>query len=551
VAVTSSKKSNETFYYNGKSHRRAVFTAGLMAGMLFTSLTWLIVAIGLSQRTLANLVADKIASVVPASFTESIIQAIGPLGKELVYYSVLLGQVVVGGLLGLLFVAIWPRLESKSGLFRSTYIFATAGWFVFMLVGLLLLDAGFLGSSLGDNQLPVLINSFLLFEIFGLAFGYLFLYLVPVTAVRSRPVETADGSAAITEQTSEEDEDSVEDRTSRRRFVAIISTVFIGAVGVALGTNIFRPAAATYRTSLGDLRSDGTLEGEITPTGDFYQVSKNAFNPKVDATGWKLQINGLVNSPYTLDFNGIKQLPSEIRTHTLTCISNPVGGPYIGNAEWKGTQLKTILEKAGVKPGAKKVVFTCADNYTDSIPIDVALDPRTLLAYEMNGQQLTDDHGYPARMLIPDIYGMKNAKWITSITVIDTEFEGFWQKQGWDNPAIIKTESSITFPADTDQVRAGQVVTLKGFAFAGARGINKVEVSTDNGQTWVEATVKPPRSDTSWALWRLDWNVPSGSKTYILKVRATDGKGKPQISDLADSFPDGASGYHTISVRAV
>lgn len=551
MAVTSSKKSNETFYYNGKSHRRAVFTAGLMAGMLFTSLTWLIVAIGLSQRTLANLVADKIASVVPASFTESIIQAIGPLGKELVYYSVLLGQVVVGGLLGLLFVAIWPRLESKSGLFRSTYIFATAGWFVFMLVGLLLLDAGFLGSSLGDNQLPVLINSFLLFEIFGLAFGYLFLYLVPVTAVRSRPVETADGSAAITEQTSEEDEDSVEDRTSRRRFVAIISTVFIGAVGVALGTNIFRPAAATYRTSLGDLRSDGTLEGEITPTGDFYQVSKNAFNPKVDATGWKLQINGLVNSPYTLDFNGIKQLPSEIRTHTLTCISNPVGGPYIGNAEWKGTQLKTILEKAGVKPGAKKVVFTCADNYTDSIPIDVALDPRTLLAYEMNGQQLTDDHGYPARMLIPDIYGMKNAKWITSITVIDTEFEGFWQKQGWDNPAIIKTESSITFPADTDQVRAGQVVTLKGFAFAGARGINKVEVSTDNGQTWVEATVKPPRSDTSWALWRLDWNVPSGSKTYILKVRATDGKGKPQISDLADSFPDGASGYHTISVRAV
>jgi DMSO/TMAO reductase YedYZ molybdopterin-dependent catalytic subunit len=154
-------------------------------------------------------------------------------------------------------------------------------------------------------------------------------------------------------------------------------------------------------------------------------------------------------------------------------------------------------------------------------------------------------------MLIPDIYGMKNAKWVTSITLIDTEYEGFWQRQGWDNVARIKTQSAITFPADGDQIKTGQLVTLKGIAFAGARGLKKVEVSTDNGTTWNEVTVKPALSDTSWALWRIEWNVPPpANKSYILKVRATDGTGVLQDSEDNPPFPDGASGYHTISVNA-
>jgi hypothetical protein len=136
------------------------------------------------------------------------------------------------------------------------------------------------------------------------------------------------------------------------------------------------------------------------------------------------------------------------------------------------------------------------------------------------------------------------------MTLVDTEFEGFWEKQGWDNVATIRTESAITFPADGDQIQAGQKLTLKGFAFAGARGIKKVEVSTDNGQSWSEATVKPALSDTSWSLWRIDWDVPSGSKSYILQVRATDGKGELQSKNGEPPFPIGSSGFHTISVRA-
>ncbi len=553
MAVTVDKKAGQNYYYNAAGNRRTVFAAGAIAGMVMTVAMWLLLVLGVSSRTVANLIADKIASIVPASFTESIIQAIGPLGKELVFFGVLIGQVLFGGLLGLVLSWLWPRIENRSVLFRNAFILATAVWFLFMLVGLPLTDSGFLGSSLGENQISLLITSFILFQIFGLAFGFLFEYLVPVTVIRADTAKAETISATVNNATEEETEEEYLEgsRSSRRRFVAIASTFFVAALAGAVSTNLFKgSSASTYRTSLGEVRPDGMLEGEVTPTESFYQVSKNAFNPKVNGTNWKMEINGLVNKTLIFDFDGIKKLPSQLRYHTLTCISNTIGGEYIGNAQWKGTPLKGILEQAGLKPGVKKVVFTCADGYTDSIPIEVALDPRTLLAYEMNGQQLTDDHGYPARMLIPDIYGMKNAKWVTSITVIDTEFDGFWQKQGWDNKAQIQTESAITFPFDGGQIGAGKAVTLKGFAFAGARGIKKVEVSTDNGNSWLEATVKPPLSDTSWAIWRADWTVPGGSKNYVLKVRATDGTGAVQTSQRADSFPSGATGYHTISVKA-
>ncbi|MEI6043870.1 MAG: molybdopterin-dependent oxidoreductase [Chloroflexota bacterium] len=538
MALLTDKKTAQAVYYNGLDNKRSVFAAGAIAGMVFTGSMWLSLALGLVHRTLANLIADGIAGLVPASFTEGVIQAIGPLGKELVFYGVLLGQVWFGGLLGLLLVWLWPCLENPLTLFRNTFLLVAGFWLLFMIGVLPLLDAGFLGSTLGNDQFPILASSFVLFLLYGLAFGFLFLYLVPVAVGSDLTLK-------------ERKETPIEEQTSRRRFIAFVSTIFIAAVGVGIGTNLFKPADSLYRTSLGDLRPDGTLEGEVTPTEKFYQVSKNAFNPKVNGSGWKLEVKGLVKNPLTFDYARIKQLPNELRYHTLTCISNPVGGGYIGNAQWRGTPLKGILEEAEVKAGVQKVVFTCADGYTDSIALKVALDPRTLLVYEMNNQPLTDDHGYPVRMLIPDIYGMKNAKWVTSITLVDTEFEGFWQKQGWDNLAQIKTQSALTFPADGDQLKAGQVVTLKGIAFAGARGLKKVEVSSDNGETWREAIVKPALSDTSWALWRLEWNVPpGGNKTYILKVRATDGTGLLQDMQVNSPFPKGATGYHTVSISA-
>ena len=532
--------------WDGRTHRGAAFIAGAVAGMALTIMMLILLLLGVTPRSVSNLVSDKIAATAGPGVTEFFIQTIGSLGKEMLFLSVLIGQVLVGGLLGLLLVTITGR-TTRQTVWRNSYIISTGFWLVFIVAGLPLLDQGFLGSGLEKDQISTLIISFMLFELFGLVLGYAFFKLIPATF---KALATSSGLTQ-TQIDSRKEKIDTEARTSRRRFVGTMSAVFVLVVGAAIGTKAFGgPALTEYRTSLGDLKPDGTLEGEITPTGSFYQVSKNTFNPPVDGKSWKLTIDGLVNTPLSFDMNSISQLPRQKVYHTLTCISNPVGGEYIGNAEWSGISFKTLLDQAGVKPGVKKVVFTSADGYKDSITIEKAMEPNTTLAIEMNGAPLTNDHGFPARMLIPDIYGMKNAKWLTGITLVDTEFAGFWQQQGWDNTATIRTESSIVFPADNSSVKAGQLTTIKGVAFAGSRKIEKVEVSTDGGQTWQATTLKERLGPNSWTLWRLDWTPSAAGKGYILKVRATEEGDKIQAEKAADSYPAGAAGYHTISVQS-
>ncbi|MBN9392808.1 MAG: molybdopterin-dependent oxidoreductase [Chloroflexi bacterium] len=532
--------------WDGRTRRGTSFLAGALAGMVMTIVMLAMLLLGVTPRSISNLVSDKIASVAGPGITEFFIQTIGALGKEMLFLTVLIGQVVVGGFLGLLLAFITGRTDRQQTVWRNSFIISTGFWLLFVIAGLPLLDQGFLGSGLEKDQIATLIISFMLFQLFGLTLGYAFLNLLGTTAYGTAKTGnlTEKQVAAISER------QDTETRTSRRRFVGTISAVFVLVVGAAIGTRAFGgPALTDYRNSLGDLNSDGTLQGEITPTSNFYQVSKNTFNPNVDGKSWKLTIDGLVDNPQTFDLDTISQFPRQKVYHTLTCISNEVGGDYIGNAEWSGIQFKTLLDKAGVKAGVKKVVFTSADGYKDSITIEKAMEPNTTLAVEMNGAPLTTDHGYPARMLIPNIYGMKNAKWLTGITLIDTDFAGFWQQQGWDNTATIHTESSIVSPADGDTVPGGQTTTLKGIAFAGSRNIEKVEVSTDSGMTWNTATIKPRIGANSWTLWRYDWTPPAGSKGYILQVRATEEGGILQTVKTADPYPSGSSGYHTISLR--
>jgi DMSO/TMAO reductase YedYZ molybdopterin-dependent catalytic subunit len=351
---------------------------------------------------------------------------------------------------------------------------------------------------------------------------------------------------------SDDDEIELGNAPSRRRFVIGLSTFFVTALAAGIGVGAFKVKSTEYWQNLGDVVSGSDkLQGEVTPVGTFYNVSKNAFDPSVSVQGWTLEVNGMVNKTLSYDYNTIRQLPVINQAHTLTCISNPVGGQLIGNAEWKGTQLKTLLEIAGVKSGVKKLVFTCADGYTDSITINTALDPQTVLVWEMNGAPLEPSHGFPVRALIPNIYGMKNAKWIKEITLVDTEYEGFWQKQGWDNPAIIHTESTLTSLNNGAEVRSGERLTLQGFAFAGQRGIKKVEISTDGGQNWLEAQVKDGLGQNSWQLWHLDWTPTGPGKTVKLVVRATDKTGTLQTASKAEPFPEGSSGWHTLSVRVI
>jgi hypothetical protein len=227
------------------------------------------------------------------------------------------------------------------------------------------------------------------------------------------------------------------------------------------------------------------------------------------------------------------------------CISNEIGGELWGNAHWRGVKLRDLLLQAGVRTDALKAVFSAADDYKDSIKLSAALNPDTLLAWEMNGEPLKSEHGFPARLLIPGIYGMKNVKWLKGITIVNSEFLGFWQNQGWDDAASYQTESRIDVPRGRETLAAGPLA-LGGVAFAGDRGIQSVEVSIDAGQTWQPAQVKPGLSANTWQLWRADVSVDRSVKT--IRVRATDGQGHPQTRESNPPFPSGATGYHSVTI---
>lgn len=233
-------------------------------------------------------------------------------------------------------------------------------------------------------------------------------------------------------------------------------------------------------------------------------------------------------------------LPSVEQYATLACISNEVGGDLIGNALWRGVRLKDLLERAALKEGTVDIALKASDDYTDSIPLDRAMNESTILVYEMNGEPLAPAHGFPLRLIVPGIYGMKNVKWITRIEAVNYDLKGYWQRRGWNDRAEYKTMSRIDAP---DSAVSGDT-TIAGIAFAGDRGISKVEVSTDGGKSWEEAEIKPPLSPITWALWHKRW-APGNPGKHKIVVRATDGSGTTQTAQYAPPAPDGSSGYHS------
>jgi hypothetical protein len=204
-----------------------------------------------------------------------------------------------------------------------------------------------------------------------------------------------------------------------------------------------------------------------------------------------------------------------------------------------------VLTQAGLKDGVTEIKFTCTDGYTESLPLESAMDERTLLTYAMNGKALAAAHGFPMRLYTPNRYGMKNPKWITTIEAINSAYDGYWETNGgWNKEAIVKSTSVIDNVA-TDKA-ADEAIPVGGIAFAGARGISKVELSIDNG-AWQEAQLKAPIGPLTWVLWRFDWKAAKGS--HSLAVRATDGQGQAQIQTEAPLHPDGASGYYSTNVN--
>lgn len=279
---------------------------------------------------------------------------------------------------------------------------------------------------------------------------------------------------------------------------------------------------------------------ENTPNDQFYRVDVNITPPRVDPTTWRLLVDGEVQSSYTLTYDELLKLPATEQDATLECISNPVGGDLISTTHWKGVTLKSLLEKAKLSPNVKEIKFTCSDGYTESLPLASAMDGRTLMAYATNDEPLRAEHGFPLRLYVPNRFGMKNPKWVTQITAINDEHNGYWEVRGWNKDAFVKSTSIFDTIAVT--LEKDGVIPVGGIAFAGDRTISKVELSVDDGP-WQPAQLKAPISPLCWSLWRFDWKATKGYHT--LTVRCTDGKGALQIDKPAPLHPDGASGYVT------
>ncbi|MGV9595783.1 molybdopterin-dependent oxidoreductase [Streptosporangium sandarakinum] len=309
-----------------------------------------------------------------------------------------------------------------------------------------------------------------------------------------------------------------------------------------------RPAVPAEPIPAGaDLRIRG-LTPFVTPGRDFYRVDTAIVVPQVDPRDWTLRIGGMVDRPVELTLADLLKRPLVEADVTLCCVSNPVGGPYAGNARWLGARLADVLRDAGVRSGADMLLSTSADGWTCGTPLDVVLDGReALLAVAMNGEALPVEHGFPVRQVVPGLYGYVSAtKWVTEIKV--TRFDrdtAYWTTRGWAEKGPVKTQSRIDLPRDGARVPPGRTV-IAGVAWAQHRGVDAVEVRIDGGPWRRARLAEAPTADT-WRQWVVDdWDAVRGRHT--IEVRATDATGHPQTARRAPVTPDGATGLHTVTV---
>ncbi|MGH7705219.1 MAG: molybdopterin-dependent oxidoreductase [Candidatus Dormibacteria bacterium] len=335
---------------------------------------------------------------------------------------------------------------------------------------------------------------------------------------------------------------------SRRSFLGwaggVVGAVSLGYLGVQL---LSAGAPPLPRLRLGPPRAGpgGAPAGDLTSTADFYVVSKELFGPpSVDASSWRLEVGGL--NPYAIGYQQLLAEPHLTQVQTLECISNPIGGTLISTGVWRGVPLSRLLGRAGVPSGTVQVRFECADGYSESLPLDQARAPTTLVVDQLNGAKLTAQHGFPARLLVVDHYGMKNPKWLMSIQPSARPYLGYWEQQGWNAGAYPKTFSRFDFPSGNSSLRAGRTYLLAGVAYAGTRGISRVELSVDGSRTWVRARLRAPTSAYTWTLWSHPWRPDPG--LYTLRVRARDGHGTLQRPGSGQTYPSGASGYQQLTV---
>ena len=522
----------------------ALFLLGALAGLAALALNF-VIRLGGAAAYPPESALGAFLRVVPASVEEPMVQRLGDLAGQLGLMITTLIAAAVYGILLLLYDRYASLRASGLGLsrFEGLLMLGFVPWLLFGLVLFPLDGDSFFGAAspfAGGSMVWAFPFTLLLSQgVFAWA-----------ASLRYRPLHIP--AAAPT---------SVRSQDLRRReflekgaiglFAILGAFISLGGIESLLSTPV-QPTGGSQPIDLAgapaifsDPRLSSLVDSEVTPNGDFYRVAIDIIDPTVDASAWSLQVDGLVNSPKTFSLQDIQALPGASQYTTFECVSNELNGNLISNAKWGGVKISDVLANAGgVQSGANYVVFYSVDGYSVGIPIEKAKMADSLLAYSMNGQDLPVKHGYPLRGVIPGLYGMMSAKWVNRVSVVGSSYDGYWQTRGWTSNATIYTEAFIVLPAASSVSVSGSggSIIVAGYAFAGDRGISRVEVSFDNGETWHDAELKPPLSDLTWALWAYEWSPPAAGEYQII-ARATDGTGQVQTSSVEGTFPYGATGY--------
>jgi len=361
--------------------------------------------------------------------------------------------------------------------------------------------------------------------------------------------------------------DAAAERIDRRRFLVRVSgtTALVTVAGAVVGelaeerrrqavmmaATKSKQWSATHPLPNADaaVRPAAGTRPEFTPLETHYRIDINTIPPRVDEQQWRLHITGLVEKPLTFMLPDLQRYEPMHQFATLSCISNPVGGDLIGTTRWTGVSLQRLLPDLRLKPAATHLKIRSADQFFEVVSLEaIKADARIMLTYLWDGVPLTRKHGFPLRIYIPDLHGMKQPKWIESIEAIDHWEPGYWVQRGWDKVAQIHATSVIdTVAVDMTIIDADRrkLVPIGGIAHAGARGISKVEVQADGGP-WQEAGLRTPLSQLTWVIWRYDWPFQPGKHTFT--VRCYEGNGTRQISTPSPEAPSGATGLHSRSM---
>lgn len=499
---------------------RTGLLVGILAMFLALDVAFLVSLIGLPFTPFA--LGQAIIDVLPGAISIPLIETLQFWAKGLLVIGVVALFFVAGGFAGALFAA--PARRD-----RAVVAAVSAPWVIAVVLGQVFASQRIdLATSIVDAGAGLVVNALAL------------TYLGPASFAR----------------------DALPSPSRRRALLGGAAVATLAALGALPASKVL----AGFGTHLGDVPqaarrlvqratippADPTIDGlagitpRITANEDHYTVDTTLVKPRVDVATWKLDIVGNVEHPFSLTYDQLLDLDAVEQARTLECISNPVGGDLMSTAVWTGTRLKDLLDRAVLKPSSYDVVLTSVDGYSDSFPVAKAMEPNTLVAYLMNGKTVPQEHGYPARVLVPNIYGMKNVKWVREIRVETFDFKGYWQEQGWNDTATINTNARIDVPGRAVHWSAGEVL-LAGVAYAGSRGIRAVELSFDQGRTWTPATLEAAPGPITWVRWIYRW-TPTATGTQNVWARATDGKGDTQTPVTREPYPDGATGYDVLTV---